>query len=148
MGGKHSPETRAAKAAALVAQLQGVPVEEVKITLPVESVDDRMAQVEAVIQYFETNGQYFTHINCRECGELFAYKWDRHAIAFCSVLCAHENLKRIGLTWNPSRGPAQRWGVTAPIVVPAAALPHIQSLLKTDQEVQVLDTPEEENSEQ
>ena len=149
MGGKHSVQTRAAKAAALIAALNGTPVEEVQITLPIESIDDKMAQAEAVVQYFETNGKNFTEVNCRYCGDLFSYKWDRHAIAFCSVTCAHEDLKQRGLSWNPQRGPAERWGRTAPIVVPAAALHHVKSLLKeeNDRKDHTLDTPELENPE-
>lgn len=140
MGGKHSPETRAAKAAALVAQLKGIPIEEVKIELPVESVDDKIAEAEAVVQYYETRGENFRHINCRWCGELFAYKWDRFSIAFCSIICAQADLRQRGLDWNPMRGPGQRWGRTAPIVVSAEALLQVQSLLvsKNGQEVQIL----------
>lgn len=129
MGGKHKPETRVAKAAQLVAELQGIPVEQIQITLPVESIDDKIAQAEAVAQYFETRGENFVEVTCRWCGDLFSYKWDRHAIRFCSVTCAHEDLKQRGLVWNPMRGPGQRWGRTAPIVVPAEALPLVKSLL-------------------
>lgn len=150
MGGKHSPQTRAAKAAAIVAELQGISPEEVKVTLPYENIDDKMAEAEAVVQYFETRGENFKHINCRYCGELFAYKWDRFSIAFCSVTCAREDLKRRGLNWNPMRGPGQRWGKTAPIVVSAEALPHLQSLLqhKNDQADQILDKPQPKTLEQ
>lgn len=147
MGGKHSPEVRAARAAALVAELQGISPEEVKITLPVESIDDKMAEAEAVTQYYETRGQYFTHINCRWCGELFAYKWDRHAIKYCSVQHANEALKKLGLKWDPTREQSQRWGRTAPVVVPAAALPHLIQLLedKNDREDLVADKQLQEN---
>ncbi len=150
MGGKHTLQTRAAKAAALVAALQGKAPEEVEIVLPVESIDDKMAQAEAVVQYFETNGKNFVEVTCRYCGDLFSYKWDRHAIAFCSVTCAHEDLKQRGLSWNPQRGPADRWGRTAPIVVPASALPHVKSLLAEENghTDQIADTLELENLEQ
>lgn len=149
MGGKHSPQTRAAKAAALIAELQGVAVEEVQINLPVVSVDDKMAEAEAVVQYFETNGKNFVEVTCRYCGDLFSYKWDRHAIAFCCVEHAHEDLKQRGLSWNPRKGPAERWGRTAPIVVPAAALPLVKSLLeaKNGHTDEIPDTPELENPE-
>jgi len=129
MGGKHSSQTRAAKAAALVAELQGIPVEQVQITLPVESIDDKLAEAEAVTQYFETGGENFKEVTCRWCGDLFSYKWDRHAIKYCSVTCAHEALMKLGLKWNPQKSPAQRWGKTAPIVVPPQALHLVKSLL-------------------
>ena len=151
MGAVHSVETKTRKAALAIVEITGRDFEEVfselKAKLPVESPDDKIAEAEAVVQYFETRGEHFNHVNCRECGELFAYKWDRHAIAFCGIPCANANLKRRGLSWNPTRGPGQRWGRTAPIVVSAEALHHVKSLLEQEngQTDQIEDTPQKES---
>lgn len=148
MGAVHSVETKTRKAALAIVELTGRDFEEVfselKAKLPIESTDDKMAEAEAVTLYFETKGHNFTHINCRNCGELFAYCWNRHAIKYCSVQCADSALKKLGLKWDPTREQSLRWGSTAPIVVPAAALPHVQSLLesKNGHTDQTLYTPE------
>lgn len=136
MGAPQTVETKTRKAAMAIVELTGRDFDEVfnelKAKLPIESADDKLAEAEAVVQYFETRGENFRHINCRWCGELFAYKWDRYAIAFCCISHAQADLKQRGLNWNPTRGPGQRWGKTAPIVVSAEALPHVKSLLEQE----------------
>lgn len=120
--GPESPATKAAKAAALAAQFLGKPVETLEINLPVETTDDKMAEAQAILNYFEVRGEGFRDKQCKQCGDWFAYRWNRDAIAYCSVYCGSKALEQIGLHWNPLKDLKERYGRTAPMVVPPAAL--------------------------
>lgn len=118
--GPESAEVKRAKAAALIAQFTGKAVEE--IALPDESQEDLLAEAQAVVNYFHSTRGEFKYQQCRQCGETFAYAWDRDAIKYCGITCMSKALKEIGLTWNPNKKPSERWGKTIPAVVPPLAL--------------------------
>lgn len=102
---------------------------QVEIKAPLETINDLMREAQAVINYFETGGAGFKDVSCKYCGLTFAYSWDVQGVRYCSVPCMDGALREVGLKWNPTRPPAERWGKTVPAVVPPAALQNLQDLL-------------------
>lgn len=97
-------------------------VKEADIEKPAETRDDKLREAQSVILYFDTRGEGFKEKVCKNCKGIFAYKWNVSSISFCSVGCAAEDLKRIGIKWNPDKDQSERWGKCAPAVVPPSAL--------------------------
>lgn len=126
--GKESAEAKRAKALALIAEFTGKAVEEIE--LPDETQEDHLAEAQSVINYFKSMGHGFKRQECRQCGGVFAYAWDRDAIKYCGVTCMSKALKAIGIQWNPSKKPSERWGKTIPAVVPPDALRLVSELLE------------------
>ena len=138
--GPQSQEAKRLKALEAAAKFLGQTVEEIKVDVPVETQEDKLSEASAVILYHETKGVGFQTKVCKHCQEPFAYIWDRTAISFCSVTCADRDLKKIGLSWNPNRPARERWGRTAPLVVPPQALKLLTESLNESEEVPVSDT--------
>lgn len=128
--GPEKPETKQAKALALAASFLGVDASEIEV--PAESTEDKLSEVEAVIRWHETRGEGFIQKECRNCGLVFAYSWNRTAISICSVHCAKADLEKIGIKWNPHKTAGERWGRTAPLVVPPEALQILQEDLPSE----------------
>lgn len=128
--GPEKPETKQAKALALAASFLGVQVDEIEI--PIETTEDKLSEVEAVLRWHQTRGEGFKQKECKNCGLVFAYSWDRDAISICSVHCAEAQLKKIGIKWNPHKTARERWGKTAPLVVPPEALSLLQGDLLSE----------------
>lgn len=118
-----------------IEQLFGVKIEAPEV---VETLGDKMRQAQAVLEYWENPADWAKKI-CRECKQEFAYRWDSHAISYCSVSCMAKSLEKIGLKWNPMKPPSERWGRTIPAVVPPEVLELIQETAST-QEDQLQDT--------
>lgn len=129
--GQLSKKTQTERALALAAKITGIDPALLNKELE-ESYEDKMAEAEAVLTYHRTKGRAFTHKVCAECGETFAYSWDRDAIARCSVNCMARSLEKIGLKWDPNKPPKQRWGLTAPMVVPPSALQGLTDILEAE----------------
>lgn len=111
-------------ALAKIEKLFGVKIEAPPI---VETRGDQMRQAQAVLEYWESPSEWAKKI-CRQCQQEFAYKWDSTAIAYCSVSCMAKSLEKIGLKWDPTKPPEERWGRTIPAVVPPQALSILQEM--------------------
>lgn len=107
-------------------------VEEIK--KPDESVEDKLREAESVLIYFSTKGESFKEKTCKTCGGKFAYLWNVSSISNCSIECAKEALKQIGLTWDPSKDQARRWGPSVPVVVPPQALLEVKRSLDSQED--------------
>jgi hypothetical protein len=103
-------------------QKTGVSTEQIPIEQPDETVLDKIREAQSVYYYFSTKGLGFKEKTCKNCEKTFAYKWEVDSICYCSIACAAESLKQIGIKWNPHKSQAERWGRYVPAVVPPAAL--------------------------
>lgn len=102
-----------------------------EVKLPDETTDDKVAEAQAVVNYLEAP-QTFKEKICKHCGEPFLYRWNRDAIAYCSIQHMADSLRELGLVWDPSRDPHERWGRVLPEVVSASAV----ACLRDTQEAQ------------
>lgn len=104
-----------------IEQLFGVKIEAPE---PVETQDDQMRQAQAVLEYWESLNPDLMWIEktCKSCDKIFRYKWNSTAIGYCSTHCMARALEKIGLKWNPTKPPEERWGRIIPAVVPPQAL--------------------------
>lgn len=100
----------------------------IKIDEPLETINDLVREAQSVINYYESSGKGFKAQECKTCGLIFAYAWDVSAVSYCSIPCIDKALKNIGLKWNPTKPPEERWGRTVPAVVPPSALEILQSM--------------------
>lgn len=113
-------------AAKKIQELYGITLE-----MPLETTDDLMREAQAVVNWFESRGAGFESETCRWCKLPFEYSWNVKGVKYCSVRCMDHYLQSIGLKWNPSKPPEERWGKTIPAVVPPAALSNLQDLIDT-----------------
>jgi predicted nucleic-acid-binding Zn-ribbon protein len=128
------------RALAKAAEFLGKPIE-----LPAENKEDLIREAQSVINYFDVKGEQFKHIECRQCGYLFAYSYHYDGVKYCSIPCIKRALKERGLTWDPSVPVEQRYGpVAVPAVVPPSALKTLQQVLKDDTQVDQLDNTSHE----
>ena len=120
-------------AAKKIQQLYGITLETTEI---VETQSDLIRQAQAVLDYWYGNRFDWVHKECKQCHRDFAYRWDSTSIAYCSVTCTAQSLAEIGIKWDPTKPPEERWGKTIPSVVPPSALDILLTMDDT-QEVQL-----------
>lgn len=101
----------------------------VKIQLPQETTADLMREAQSVLNYFESRGETFYYKTCKTCKEQFAYAWNVSSIAYCGIFCMAIALQEIGIEWDNTKPPAERWGRYVPAVVPPEALSILQEIL-------------------
>ncbi len=121
--------TREAKILEQAASLLGRPVD-----LPKETQEDVIREAQSVVNYFQSSGKDWYHVNCGWCEEPFAYTYTSKGVKYCSVPCMDSYLKSIGLAWDPNKLPSERWGRYVPAVVPPSALVVLQEVLQEQQE--------------
>lgn len=124
-------------------QATGVNTEEIaqiEIAEPAETSLDKIKEAEACLIYFSTKGFRFKQKVCKTCEETFAYRWEVDSITRCSVDCYKKALEEIGLKWTPGKPQSERWGPSAPVVVPPAALKILKDRLNDSLEDQPDDT--------
>lgn len=97
-----------------------------KIELPLMTDEEQLYEAQAVLNYFESNGENFHYETCSSCGMQFVYAYSYNGIKTCSIECMRDNLRRIGLDWHYGRSLKMRWGRYYPAVVPGYALAAIQ----------------------
>lgn len=100
-----------------------------KIEVPIESIEDQIREAQAVLTYFELRGEDFYEQTCKQCGKIYAYKWRYRGVAYCSLACIRDALADIGIIWNPSKLPHERWGRKIPAIVPPEALEILKDLI-------------------
>lgn len=113
MGRKNDLE----KALALAAEVMGKPLE-----IPVESKEDLIREATAALNYYYSTGKEWYSKICGTCEEPFKFMWTSKGVGYCSIPCAMKALEKIGLKWDPSKSPTERWGRFLPAVVPPAAV--------------------------
>lgn len=105
-----------------------------------ESKEDQMKEAQSVINYYESGGEGFKQIVCRQCSLVFAYSYSFDGVKFCSIECAALSLASIGIVWTPGKPQSERWGQRVPAVVPPGALSALQNLLSPIQDAELSDT--------
>lgn len=105
----------------------------ITVTVPQETQNDLAREGQAVLNYFQSKGEGFTKIPCKNCNLVFAYAWDVKGVQYCSIRCMDIALQKIGLCWNPTKPPHERWGRTVPAVVPPAALTILEAMVDTQE---------------
>lgn len=70
--------------------------------------DNKSREAEAVAAYLEKPKE-FTKRTCKwsECGEIFAA--NRGNVAYCSDTCRQKFLASMGIIWDPTKDPRERW---------------------------------------
>jgi hypothetical protein len=97
-----------------------------------ESQEDVSRAAEAALAYGE-DANAFIRKTCKSCGRAFAHT--RGAVAYCSNHCRARGLELIGISWNWTRTPEERWGrLLEPLVVPPEALVLIEQVQADDLE--------------
>lgn len=92
-----------------------------EVKLSDETTDDKVAEAQAVLNYVEAP-QNFKEKICKWCGMPFLYRWNRDAIAYCSIQHMADALRAKGLVWDPLKTPQQRWGRVLPEVISGSAV--------------------------
>lgn len=95
---------------------------------------DISREAEAVLAY-KANPESFTERNCTYCGKKFAV--NRARVSNCSVECVAKELEAIGIKWDWSKPPEQRWGLRyrddkiqdEPLIITEQPLDLIQQIL-------------------
>lgn len=127
--GPLTEESKLRRAEAKIAEVLGYTVE---LEPPDESTEDKIIEAESVILYFEARGKGFKKIKCRNCEQIFAYRYHIDGVKHCSIACTAKTLKKLGLKWDPSREVERRWGRFVPAVVPPSALQILEEILGPD----------------
>lgn len=109
---------------------------------PTENKDDLAREAQAAINYFYSGGNGFKDKECKNCGETFAYAWNVDFISMCSLHCLRESLEKIGIKWDHTKPPSERWGFVARGYIPATVSPEaLQTLKSTMNEVREVQLP-------
>lgn len=89
-----------------LAAMLGITYQDVLAFRAKEAADDKVREATAV-QLFLEHPDGFIQKNCKVCGAPFltTYKY----VSDCSTHCRIVALARVGITWNPSRSPEDRW---------------------------------------
>lgn len=83
------------------------------------------------IVYLDTGGANFIKQLCSECKQLYAVEWMyRSRGMLCSDECRAANLEKRGLFWDSRKTPQERWKRKLPVIVPPAALPLVEEILR------------------
>lgn len=96
--------------------------------------ENRSREAEAVIQFVETP-RAFAVVKCKNCKQEFLV--NRANVALCSDSCRAKDLAKIGIEWDWSKNPSERWYVASvlskitnePLIVPPQALVALREVL-------------------
>lgn len=69
---------------------------------------------------------------CKGCKLEFAYAYSYDGVAYCSLECLDEALRKIGLELTVGRDLKKRWGLHHPAIVPASAFETLRNLYGHD----------------
>jgi hypothetical protein len=95
--------------------------------------DEASREAEAVVAFYETP-KLFTERMCKHCERVFAV--NRACVAYCSDTCRKKALLDIGIEWDATRPPEERWENKMPLTVPPSALELVRPLIPEDTEQQ------------
>lgn len=131
---KLKESTRQRKHDEKLALMLGITLDEVRAFRAKEAADDKVREATAV-QLFLERPDAFIQKNCKVCGALFLTTYEY--VGDCSTHCRKVALQKVGITWNPSRLPEERWRramIPTGYQVPPQALEVLLQLAK-DQEI-------------
>lgn len=119
-----------------LAELLGIPLEEVLASREKEERDDKILEAQSVLLFLEHPDAYMQK-RCKECGEYFltTYKF----VSDCSSACRSRSLERIGILWNPFRNQTERWRrakIPTGYTIPPKALQILLAIAQDQQEAQ------------
>lgn len=100
-------------------------------------------EAEAVLLFLEKPAR-FLQKECKrkECGEWFGTNY--RAVAYCSDNCRIKELAAVGIEWDPSKRPEERWGGEEPLLIPPAALKALLALAQRQAEQPVYEQEDDE----
>jgi hypothetical protein len=89
---------------------------------------DPMYAAEALLLCIQKPAR-FMFKNCKreECKEPFGTNY--RAVGYCSDHCRARDLEKIGIQWDPTKRPEERWGGEPPLVIPPDAVKTLRRLL-------------------
>jgi len=114
--------------------------------------ENKSREAEAVLEYYSSR-QTFKPRPCKWCESVFAA--NRGNVAYCSDSCRQKALAEIGIIWDPSKDPRERWDLKIvlddgqlmlpqisrePLIVPPPALLLADKILES--QVETPETPE------
>ncbi|SRR5947207_7103972 len=102
---------------------------DVQVTIPLESIADKIREAASVIKYFDMHEEFRTEI-CRHCGLKFLYGYYLTAVKCCSIPCMAAVLAEMGLSWDPEAPLERRWGRYVPAIVPPVPAEILREQLK------------------
>lgn len=127
-------ERALAKGAAFFASLAGVSVEEVAKTIQGQTVEDKQQvqmQGEATLLSLLSPSKFESRVCSRAaCGQY--YMTNYRSQAYCSLNCVKIELNSIGIAFDPTKPPHERWGGEPPLTVPPEAIQSMKTILTRD----------------
>lgn len=72
-------------------------------------------EAEAVLLFLEKPAR-FAFKPCKRCNEMFGTNY--RSVAYCSDNCRKKSLAKIGIRWDPTKSPEERWAGEAPVILP------------------------------
>ena len=85
-------------------------------------------EAEAVL-FYVSDRRKFLQKECRNCGGVFAV--NRQNVNYCSDGCRKRALAKIGIVWDFSKNPEERWDFKEPLVVPPQVLARLEDHLQS-----------------
>lgn len=110
--------------------LLGKDVEEVSGSI--QESEQASLEGEAMLQYLKDPWGWTKPKPCLQCELTFVA--NRPSVGYCSDRCRKAALSELGLTWNPDKTSAERWGHpnSEPLAVPPAALEFLRTVLTSE----------------
>lgn len=89
-----------------LAELLGLTLEQVKAHRRAQNADDKLREAEAVLLFVEQPTAFILK-ECEQCGGQFmtTYKY----VSNCSMSCRIKSLHKIGIEYDPTKTPEERW---------------------------------------
>lgn len=128
--------TRQRKHDEKLAELLGIPLEEVLASREQEERDDKVLEATAVLLFLEHPEAFIQKI-CKECQELFLTTYQ--FVSECSSPCRSKALARIGIDWNPMHNQVERWArakIPTGYTIPPKALEILLTIAQEQQQAQ------------
>lgn len=96
---------------------------------------DPYYEAEGLLLFLEKPAR-FAFKPCKRCNEMFGTNY--RSVAYCSDNCRKRSLAEIGIRWDPSKSPEERWSGEPPIILPPSVVKFLRSsfeLPEPDQEL-------------
>lgn len=133
-----------------LAAILGITYQEVQAQRQKEAENDIIREAQAIHLFLERPDAFISKICANpQCGKLFLTSYQ--FVSLCSTVCRMESLEKLGINWNPMRGPEERWSraqIPTEYSIPPEALQVLIQLALDQQEKDqecVTDEPGEVN---
>ncbi len=100
------------------------------LELPTETASDKMREAQSTLDFFESFNpdSQWAEKDCKTCNRTFRYRWNSRGIGYCGMTCMAAALEKIGIKWDSTKLPSERWGKAVPKIVPPDAVQVVLSL--------------------